>query len=46
MPGRCCCPPGPNHGVRKGQMALDERGLVGRVTEVGARTARVLLSPT
>lgn len=34
---------GPNHGVRKGQIALDERGLVGRVTEVGARTARVLL---
>ena len=34
---------GPNHGIRKGQIALDERGLVGRVTEVGARTARVLL---
>ena len=34
---------GPNHTVRKGQIALDERGLVGRVTEVGARTARVLL---
>lgn len=34
---------GPNHSVRKGQIALDERGLVGRVTEVGARTARVLL---
>jgi rod shape-determining protein MreC len=34
---------GPNHGVRKGQIAVDERGLVGRVTEVGARTARVLL---
>jgi rod shape-determining protein MreC len=34
---------GPNHGVRKGEIALDERGLVGRVTEVGARTARVLL---
>ncbi|MEJ0020929.1 MAG: rod shape-determining protein MreC [Acetobacteraceae bacterium] len=34
---------GPNHGVRKGQIALDERGLVGRVTELGARTARVLL---
>ena len=34
---------GPNHGIRKGDIALDERGLVGRVTEVGARTARVLL---
>jgi rod shape-determining protein MreC len=34
---------GPNHRVRKGEIALDERGLVGRVTEVGARTARVLL---
>jgi rod shape-determining protein MreC len=34
---------GPNHGIRKGQIALDDRGLVGRVTEVGARTARVLL---
>ncbi len=34
---------GPNHGITKGQIALDERGLVGRVTEVGARTARVLL---
>src|SRR5215472_3969588 len=34
---------GPYHGVRKGEIALDERGLVGRVTEVGARTARVLL---
>jgi len=34
---------GPNHGIKKGQIALDERGLVGRVTEVGARTARVLL---
>jgi rod shape-determining protein MreC len=34
---------GPNHGISKGQIALDERGLVGRVTEVGARTARVLL---
>ena len=35
---------GPNHGVGKGQIALDERGLVGRVTEVGARSARVLLT--
>jgi len=34
---------GPNHGVKKGEIAVDERGLVGRVTEVGARTARVLL---
>ncbi len=34
---------GPHHGITKGQIALDERGLVGRVTEVGARTARVLL---
>jgi rod shape-determining protein MreC len=34
---------GPNHGIRKGAIALDERGLVGRVTEVGSRTARVLL---
>ena len=34
---------GPNHGITKGQIALDERGLVGRVTEVGARSARVLL---
>ena len=34
---------GPNHGMTKGQIAVDERGLVGRVTEVGARSARVLL---
>ncbi len=34
---------GPNHGITKGQIALDDRGLVGRVTEVGARTVRVLL---
>ncbi len=34
---------GPNHGIRKGEVAVDERGLVGRVTEVGTRTARVLL---
>ena len=33
----------PNHAIRKGEIALDERGLVGRVTEVGARSARVLL---
>jgi rod shape-determining protein MreC len=34
---------GPNHAVRKGQIALDANGLVGRVTEVGSRSARVLL---
>ncbi len=34
---------GPNHGVSKGQIALDEGGLVGRVTELGTRSARVLL---
>jgi rod shape-determining protein MreC len=34
---------GPNNGIRKGEIAVDERGLVGRITEVGARTARVLL---
>jgi rod shape-determining protein MreC len=34
---------GPNHGITKGQIALDDRGLVGRVTEVGTRSARVLL---
>jgi rod shape-determining protein MreC len=34
---------GPNHGIRKGEIALDETGLVGRITEVGARSARVLL---
>lgn len=34
---------GPNHGITKGQIAMDDRGLVGRVTEVGARSARVLL---
>ncbi len=34
---------GPNHSLRKGEIALDERGLVGRITEVGSRTARVLL---
>ena len=30
--------------VRRGQIALDERGFVGRVTEVGTRSARVLLA--
>jgi rod shape-determining protein MreC len=34
---------GPKHGVVKGQIALDDRGLVGRVTELGQRSARVLL---
>ncbi len=34
---------GPNTGMAKGQIALDERGLVGRVTELGMRSARVLL---
>jgi rod shape-determining protein MreC len=34
---------GPNHTVQKGQVALDANGLVGRVTEVGDRSARVLL---
>jgi rod shape-determining protein MreC len=34
---------GPNHSVTRGEIALDERGLVGRVTEVGSRSARVLL---
>jgi rod shape-determining protein MreC len=34
---------GPNSGIAKGQIALDERGLVGRITEVGMRSARVLL---
>lgn len=34
---------GPNHGIAKGQIALDDRGLVGRVTEIGSRSARVLL---
>jgi rod shape-determining protein MreC len=34
---------GPNHAIVKGQIALDDRGLVGRVTELGERSARVLL---
>jgi len=34
---------GPNSPVAKGQIALDAGGLVGRVTEVGARSARILL---
>lgn len=35
---------GPQHNVSKGQIALDERGFAGRVTEVGSRSARVLLA--
>lgn len=34
---------GPHHPVHRGEIALDVAGLVGRVTEVGSRTARVLL---
>lgn len=34
---------GRNQGMTKGQIALDERGLAGRVTELGQRSARVLL---
>jgi rod shape-determining protein MreC len=34
---------GPNHTVKKGEIAVDDSGLVGRVTEVGERSARVLL---
>lgn len=34
---------GPNRPLTKGQIALDQRGLVGRVTELGMRSARVLL---
>jgi rod shape-determining protein MreC len=34
---------GPGSRIAKGQIALDDRGLVGRVTELGARSARVLL---
>jgi rod shape-determining protein MreC len=34
---------GPNHFIHRGEIALDQSGLVGRVTEVGTRTARVLL---
>ena len=35
-------PPGVS--VRRGQVALDERGFAGRVTEVGSRSARILLA--
>lgn len=34
---------GPHHGIKPGEIALDASGLVGRVTEVGSRSARVLL---
>jgi len=34
---------GPRHAVTKGQVALDQSGLVGRVSEVGSRSARILL---
>lgn len=34
---------GPNHLIKKGEIALDDRGLVGRVTELGNRSARILL---
>ncbi len=34
---------GPTSAVRRGQIALDAAGLVGRVTDVGNRSARVLL---
>ncbi len=34
---------GPNSPVHKGEVALDASGLVGRVTETGHRSARVLL---
>ncbi len=33
----------PNHALTRGEIALDGSGLVGRVTEVGVRSARVLL---
>ena len=34
---------GPHNDIRRGEIALDANGLVGRVTEVGQRSARVLL---
>lgn len=34
----------PDLEVRRGQIALDERGFAGRVTEVGSRSARILLA--
>ena len=33
----------PGTNLARGQIALDERGLVGRITEIGSRSARVLL---
>lgn len=35
-------PPGMT--LRRGQIALDERGFAGRITEVGSRSARILLA--
>ena len=34
---------GPNSPVQRGQIAFDASGLVGRVTQVGSRSARILL---
>ncbi len=34
---------GPGTRIARGQVAVDDRGLVGRVTELGARSARVML---
>lgn len=34
---------GLHHGIRKGEIAVDEHGLIGRITDVGERTVRVLL---
>lgn len=34
---------GPGVHIAKGQVALDDRGLVGRITELGSRSARALL---
>ncbi len=34
----------PEVAIRRGQIALDDRGFVGRVTEVGNRSARMLLA--
>ncbi len=34
---------GPHSDIRRGEVALDANGLAGRVTEVGTRSARVLL---
>lgn len=34
---------GTDHGVRKGQAALSGDGIMGRVTEVGGKTSRILL---